>query len=281
MAKSSVCKIYLLKNNSNGKIYIGQTWEEEVSDRMGKCGELYKNSPYIYNAIQKYGSESFKYTILAEANTQENADKIESEYIAEYNSQDPNIGYNLKDGGSHGKHSNETKEKISKSLSEKEWSQEALSARLSNLKSGKGEKRGPHTQEWKDNNSKMMIERHKAQGHPMQGKHHSEKAKQKISEALNSDDVKSKIYTEDRNKKISEALKHPKEQEILESYLSGTKVKDICLKFKTGNGTIYRILDRNGIDKSRPRDNWTGMKHSEETKVKMSESRKEYLESKK
>ena len=55
------CKIYLLKNNVNNKIYIGQTWAERLEDRMGKNGSQYKNSAYIYNAIKKYGAENFSY----------------------------------------------------------------------------------------------------------------------------------------------------------------------------------------------------------------------------
>lgn len=265
------CKIYLLKNNVNNKIYIGQTWAERLEDRMGKNGSQYKNSAYIYNAIKKYGAENFSYDLLAEVSSQEEADLLEGGYIIEYNSRNNRIGYNLRSGGSCGKHSEETKEKIRQSILNKEWSDEALQGRSRGGKQWKGKKRIPHTQEWKDNNSKMMIERHQKDGHPMLGKHHTDESKAKISEA-----GKGREFTAERNEKISKALKNPREQEILDSYLSGMKVKDICVKFSTGNATIYRILDRNGIDKSRPRNNWVGQKHSEETRAKMSEARKEY-----
>src|ERR1700743_807675 len=106
------CTVYLLTNSINGKIYIGQTWEQPVEKRM-KGGSKYANSPYIFAAIQKYGVENFKYTILAECKTQEEADRLETENITKYDSRNPEIGYNLKEGGSHGKHSEESKLKIS------------------------------------------------------------------------------------------------------------------------------------------------------------------------
>jgi hypothetical protein len=57
------CKIYLLKNIVNCKVYIGQTWMD-LHKRMGKNGVNYSNSPYLYHAIQKYGIHNFEYEVL-------------------------------------------------------------------------------------------------------------------------------------------------------------------------------------------------------------------------
>ena len=50
--------IYLLTNTINNKVYVGQTWFP-FNTRMGKDGKNYKNSIYLYGAIQKYGSSAF------------------------------------------------------------------------------------------------------------------------------------------------------------------------------------------------------------------------------
>ena len=102
------CKIYLLTNMINGKIYIGQTWLE-----LWRRMRSYDNSIYLHSAIIKYGKENFKYEILWICNNQEEADEIEKYYIEKYNSRDNSIGYNLKEGGRGGRHSEETKAKIS------------------------------------------------------------------------------------------------------------------------------------------------------------------------
>ena len=271
------CKIYLLKNNLNNKIYIGQTWAERLEDRMGKDGGQYKNSTYIYNAIKKYGAENFSYDLLAEVYSQNEADLLEDGYIVEYNSRNNRIGYNLRSGGSCGKHSEETKEKIRQAILNKVWSEEALRGRATGGAQWKGKKRGPQTQEQRNNNSRMMIERHQKDGHPMLGKHHTEDVKKKISETC-----KTIVFTEERNKKISEALKMSaeKEKEILDAYLSGVRIKDICAKLNIGSSSIYRVLTRNNIDRNRPRDNWSGAKHSNQTKDKMAIARKKYWSNK-
>src|SRR5208283_3648439 len=107
--------LYLLTNTANGKIYVGQTWNE-LHIRMGKDGSNYKNSTYLYNAIKKYGADKFQYKVLVEVSCQTVADYMEDYYIDLYDSCNPKIGYNIKRGGSVGKHSEETKAKISATL---------------------------------------------------------------------------------------------------------------------------------------------------------------------
>lgn len=270
-------KIYLLTNNINGKKYVGQTWAEKLEDRSGHNGSAYKNSPYIFNAITKYGFENFSYELLEECNSQEEADLKEDFYIDKYQTRNPDIGYNIKNGGSHGKHSDESKLKISKSLNEKEWSPEALKAKAEAGHKWKDKKRGPQSQEQRDQNSQFMKERHKINGHPMQGKHHTEEAKQKISEA-----GKGRVFSEERNQKIAEKNKMPKEKEdgILQAYAEGVTIKDICKKFETGTTSVYRVLKRNNAYVPREHKAWVGKTHSQETKDKMAEARKAYWNNK-
>lgn len=106
--------IYRILNKTNGKSYIGQTvhlktrWLGHVRssrDRSSKIGE----------AIKKYGLENFEFSILEEAETQEEIDRLERHYIAlfETNMSSGGNGYNLTDGGFSGvrglKMSDETK----------------------------------------------------------------------------------------------------------------------------------------------------------------------------
>lgn len=240
------CTIYILRNKVNDKIYIGQTWNV-MEDRMGKDGGKYSNSAYLYNAIQKHGVENFYYEMLAECTTQEEADKLESEYIIKYNSKNGEIGYNLKDGGRGGKHSEETKAKISKTLKMKaeQWTPEERAKRTEAISGWwEGKQRGPHTEEWKDANSKFMIERHKTQGHPMQGKHHTEEVKLQLSIA----NTGRKMPKESVERGAEKRRMNPeKEQLIVKAYQDGESILNIREIFKTGNASIYRILERNNI----------------------------------
>lgn len=70
----------------------------------------------FYYAIAKYGYDSFKFEILHSGILlQEELDALEQDEILKNNSVVPN-GYNLKAGGSHGKHSEETKKKMRESI---------------------------------------------------------------------------------------------------------------------------------------------------------------------
>lgn len=91
-------KVYKYTNIINGKIYIGQTIDT-LEMRAGANGYKYRKCPYFYNAIKKYGWENFTSEILADNLTREQANELEIEYIEKFNSQNPEIGYNISDGG--------------------------------------------------------------------------------------------------------------------------------------------------------------------------------------
>lgn len=108
--------IYKIKNKTNNKIYIGQT-TRSLKDRW--LQHLNKNSccTYLRNSIKKYGKENFEVTVIAYCNSLEQMNYREEYYIRLFKSLAPN-GYNLTLGGSGikgKKHSQETKDKISKS----------------------------------------------------------------------------------------------------------------------------------------------------------------------
>lgn len=115
MTNSNYCEIYEISVMVDGKIhnhfYIGQSWPgakirfaQHKSDKDGDC-------PKLFNAMDKYGRENFLCHALVTVKTQEDADYYEDYFINQYDS--IKNGYNIKEAGSCGKHSEETKKKLS------------------------------------------------------------------------------------------------------------------------------------------------------------------------
>lgn len=106
--------VYIHISPSN-KIYIGITCQEPR--KRWRNGHGYIDNDYFTRAIRKYGWENFQHEILYENLTKDEAEFIEVELINYYNADMREYGYNIKKGGStSGKHSEETKRKISESL---------------------------------------------------------------------------------------------------------------------------------------------------------------------
>jgi group I intron endonuclease len=134
----SICSIYKIINEANGKVYIGQTWSP-VLERFRKHGYASSNCVKIRNAINKYGSDNFKIELITVCSTQEVADHLEMYFIKQYNSIEN--GYNVLMGGKTGsrkglRHSEETKIKLSLKARDRRHSEETKN-KLSELKKGK------------------------------------------------------------------------------------------------------------------------------------------------
>lgn len=100
----------------NGKVYIGITARNPIK-RWGYNGQAYRYQPLVYSAILKYGWDNIKHEILFTNLTKAEAEQKEIELIAQYDSTNHINGYNIENGGSAiGKHSKETREKISRAL---------------------------------------------------------------------------------------------------------------------------------------------------------------------
>ena len=105
--------VYIHINKINGKKYIGQTIQSPI--KRWDCGRGYNGCSRFFNAIKKYGWDNFEHKVF-ECN-ESDLDRIESELIAQYNTTNPQYGYNLEYGGHLNKHlSNDTKQKISQKL---------------------------------------------------------------------------------------------------------------------------------------------------------------------
>jgi group I intron endonuclease len=97
--------IYKTTNLINGKIYIGQ--------HCTSANDGYLGSGKIINlAIKKYGKRNFMRETIDYCNG-DNVDAKEIYWINELNSQNPEIGYNIENGGNgKGKHTEQWKEMI-------------------------------------------------------------------------------------------------------------------------------------------------------------------------
>jgi group I intron endonuclease len=116
--------IYGLRNKSNGKWYIGQSWK--ISQRWNRYKNLNcKKQIKLFNALHKYGYNEFECSIIESFDSsisQELLDARENFWIIKYNSVDN--GYNLTYGGQGGKRSNETREKIRIALTGAKFTEE-------------------------------------------------------------------------------------------------------------------------------------------------------------
>jgi group I intron endonuclease len=95
--------VYLVTNKINGKQYVGQTkntpeqrWAGHVYSARGDKSR--RNYP-LYHAIRKYGPESFCVATLDVAQSQEELNQKEFDFIAAYNTTDKDFGYNRHEGG--------------------------------------------------------------------------------------------------------------------------------------------------------------------------------------
>lgn len=103
--------VYAHINKINGKMYVGQTCRKPES-RWGRDGSGYREHPYFWHAIQKYGWDNFEHEVIASNLTKEEADNFEKLLIAKLNLLNPNRGYNLQEGGSNGRPSEITLQKM-------------------------------------------------------------------------------------------------------------------------------------------------------------------------
>lgn len=96
----------------NNKKYIGIT--SKKPKQRWESGTGYITQKLMNRAIKKYGWENIKHIILYENLTKEQAERKEIELISKYKTCNSKYGYNVENGGnSIGKHSKETRKKIS------------------------------------------------------------------------------------------------------------------------------------------------------------------------
>jgi len=205
--------IYLIENLIDHKIYIGQTvrtLKKRMYDHKSSAKKKILTNLYLYRATNKYGWDNFKVMVLdGFIKTQEELDKLECWWIKIFQSINPDIGYNLSNGGNGpGKCTNETKKKISNAT-----------------KGAKNPFFGKkHTKE-----SLIKIkEASTGENHPNFGKHLSEETRNKIGIA---------------NSNFN--FEKEKELEIFQEYLAGnTSQRKLAKKYMCEKTTIRNIINK-------------------------------------
>jgi len=153
--------IYLVKNKTNGKCYIGQT----IGTLNRRINQHFNSNrqDYFHKALRKYGRNSFEWSVLETTNDIETLNQLEKSYIAEYGTLTPN-GYNLATGGSNSRHNEITRKTLSE-LATAQWTQEDSRTKILNA----------------IRLSPKAIEARKTNGAARKGSTHSQESKEKMS----------------------------------------------------------------------------------------------------
>lgn len=106
--------VYRIENTVNGKSYIGQTtrspwvrFDQHKRIKVSHCRAL-------VSALKRHGTEAFRFEVLCASADKASLNAAEVALIAVYETTAP-AGYNIRAGGSAGKHSEETRRKMSAS----------------------------------------------------------------------------------------------------------------------------------------------------------------------
>lgn len=132
-------KVYVHINKANDKAYVGVTSKANVNHRWGN-GRGYKESPFFYSAIEKYGWEGFDHIIIRDDLSEQEAKQMEKDLIKCWRTQEREFGYNLTSGGDGTPDyhpSEETRRKLSEARRRENLSEETLRRRSEGLRGRK------------------------------------------------------------------------------------------------------------------------------------------------
>lgn len=229
---NKIYTVYAHKNKITNKYYIGQT--NNLKRRWRQNGIEYydyqkseQDQSAFWKAIQSYGWNNFEHIILKDNLTLEEANYWEGYYMDYYKSRVTQNGYNIREAGSNGALSEETKQKLSEIFKEKGL--------------------------WKGDNNPKHLDPPIGEKNPMYGKHHSKETKQKISEAK-----KGSHLSEEHKQKISDYMNtnHPRAKKVRcietgEVFLSARKAAEA---YGTAHTCITRVC--NGERKTTQGKHW-------------------------
>ena len=183
--------IYSITNIINGHRYIGQTLAVDIETRWNQHRHKRKECrlyTYLQKAINKYGIENFKFSIVC-ITFDDSCNALEEFYISKYNTLSPN-GYNLKVGGNNSKHHPDTIKKISESLKGRITNPNCVGKKLSEdhkdkLRKGFTDERRKQISEVSKSRTGIPLpeERKQALSRHHKGKQLSDETKQRMSAA--------------------------------------------------------------------------------------------------
>jgi group I intron endonuclease len=181
--------IYLIFCLANQRVYIGQS--QSVKSRLADHQKHLKQgkhiNSYLQKAYDKYGVDMFVFRSVEypEDTSVESLTTREQYWIDQFDAMNPRRGFNLREAGSHGKHTEEAKQKMS------EAQKESMKKKMS-------------SPDWVPPNT---------------GKTHSEETKKRISEAKKG--KPKEPVSEETRRKLSEANTGKKHSEETKKKLIG------------------------------------------------------------
>ena len=224
--------IYLTTNNIKGKVYVGKY--------CGKQKSYLGSGIYIKRAIKKYGKENFSRITLEDGITDHDfLCEREKYWIAFYDSTNPEIGYNLTEGGRGSlglEHSKESCRKISEANKGKNHPMygKHLSEETCKKMRDAWKNRAPIAEETR----KKLSEASRGENNPNYGKRGKDTP------------MFGKTHIKETCKKMSNAkrgINNPKiiKKEIILVVLkllnSGMSVKNTAKKVNVSRGTVYKV----------------------------------------
>jgi len=150
--------IYQIKNNINGKIYIGSTvnFDQRKKGHLSLLKNCNHPNSHLQSSFSKYGEDSFSFSIVKVVDIISLREE-EDFYIEKNKSYDRKIGYNIEKQSNHKRHSVETKRKISESLMGHKVSKESRD-KMRQAKIGTNFHMGhKHTEETKEKIRKKIL----------------------------------------------------------------------------------------------------------------------------
>ena len=93
--------VYKVTNSANGKIYVGAT-TDSLAGRKHAHFTKHKSNPtrmLFYVALHEFGWDNFVWEILEVCNTRPELMEAEKKHIKELHANDPDVGYNVAEGG--------------------------------------------------------------------------------------------------------------------------------------------------------------------------------------
>lgn len=210
-AKVMKSGIYKIQNLNNGKVYIGSTtnFQDRFKNHKNKLNRNSHFNDYLQKSWNKHGGTNFKFEILLYC-SKEDLEFYEQRAIDEYNACNRSKGYNLIPQADRTTINEETKQKISESVS--------------------GENNPFYGKVHDEETRKLISENTPDNGiepptywkedHPLYGKERSEECKEKIGKANRGENGHSKL-TKKEVEEIKEKLfkeNNPHQGNIAENY---------------------------------------------------------------
>ena len=157
--------IVYLHISPNGKRYYGITMQDV--NRRWQNGNGYRNNKHFTNAIKKYGWDNFQHIIITKGLDEETAKWLEIELIREFDTTNPNKGYNNSLGGESWNCSEETRKKQSEAKKgEKHPNYGKHLSDETRMKIGEGNRGKKISEETKKKQSEAKKGRYIGKNHP-------------------------------------------------------------------------------------------------------------------